>query len=432
MVAMPGRSTATPVVVGERIFVLSDPSILFCIKKADGKIEWQKTNDRETIAPPDDLKAEKEDAAKIAELRTRLGAARRERAALDDGNATDAATRAKIGELGRQIDDMDKRSIAFCAKEGKEVKPGPAVTATCCTPVSDGNVVVALFHSGVLACYDLDGNMKWSRYLQRVRKGYGQSMSPASIGGVVCVHIDDAMYGVDLATGKTLWQDYELQHQGSPIGVQVGDAAAFLTCDGNLRSVKDGKVIQRIGGALNLFTTPAIHDDTGWWISENRRLSICKFQANGGVMSAKMSSGACPNGVFYASILFQDGLAYIFNHSPKGLPKGTRTLHVLDAKTRKVVRDIPVTMGGNAYPSPTGAGGFVYVSSDSGKTTVLWPGKDLSFKEVAVNSLDTFTSCPVFERDRMYVRTHKALYCIAASEEDKKEAAQLKADGLPK
>src|SRR5437773_5661793 len=46
---MPNFSVATPVIVGERIFVCSEPTTLVCVNKADGKILWEKTSKRDEI-----------------------------------------------------------------------------------------------------------------------------------------------------------------------------------------------------------------------------------------------------------------------------------------------------------------------------------------------------------------------------------------------
>ena len=41
---MPSRSNAQPVIVGDRLFVCSEPFTLICIDRSNGKIKWQRTN----------------------------------------------------------------------------------------------------------------------------------------------------------------------------------------------------------------------------------------------------------------------------------------------------------------------------------------------------------------------------------------------------
>ncbi len=65
---------------------------------------------------------------------------------------------------------------------------------------------------------------------------------------------------------------------------------------------------------------------------------------------------------------------------------------------------------GDVYSSPTIAGNRLYVSSTRGVTLVLEPGP--KFQPIAKNGLESFGSCLVFIRSRMYVRGHRFLYCI--------------------
>jgi len=68
---------------------------------------------------------------------------------------------------------------------------------------------------------------------------------------------------------------------------------------------------------------------------------------------------------------------------------------------------------GSAYTSITLAGGMLFAGNESGKMAVIQPGRD--FKVLAINTLDRFRTTPVFEGDRMYLRTAKFLYCIGST-----------------
>lgn len=367
---MPGRSAATPVPVSTKLIVVADPATLLAVDRNTGRILWSVDNPRDKLASQEDIAA--------------AGAGK------------------------------------------KEVKPNKEVGGSCCTPVSDGAVAVALFNNGMLVCYDLEGKPVWTRYISPVRKGYGQSMSPAIAGNVVGVHIDDTMYGVDLKTGKTLWKDYELQHQGSPVGMRVGTLDVFFTCEGHVRNSTDGRILKKVDGSLNLFTTPARSGDTWYWIAENRRLMTCQFLPQGADgIQAKASGSGIPKGCYYASVLVTEPYIYAWNNID--YKARDKMLHVFDAKTRKQVGDVTLSVGGWAYASPTAAGKFIYVINSTGACTVLAAQRDGTHKTVAVNQLDPMSACPVFEKDRMYARTHKTLYCIVTSAADRKEAASMAA-----
>ena len=73
---MPDRSEASPILVGDKIFVCSDIDTLICVNAADGKILWQQAaNGYKNIAPPEQIKA---DEAKAVELIPQMKAARQE------------------------------------------------------------------------------------------------------------------------------------------------------------------------------------------------------------------------------------------------------------------------------------------------------------------------------------------------------------------
>ncbi len=44
-VELPGKSLASPVVVGKQVFVTSDPAELICLSTADGQVIWRKSHE---------------------------------------------------------------------------------------------------------------------------------------------------------------------------------------------------------------------------------------------------------------------------------------------------------------------------------------------------------------------------------------------------
>jgi outer membrane protein assembly factor BamB len=82
------------------------------------------------------------------------------------------------------------------------------------TPASNGKLVVAFFSSNDLACFDLEGNLKWFRGLARdyptARNDVGMSSSPLIVGDTVIVQVENQgesfAAGIDLANGQTRWR----------------------------------------------------------------------------------------------------------------------------------------------------------------------------------------------------------------------------------
>ncbi len=82
------------------------------------------------------------------------------------------------------------------------------------TPASDGRLIFAFYSSNDLACFDLDGNLKWFRGLAydypAARNDAGMSSSPLVTGNTVIVQMENQgasfAAGIDTATGETRWR----------------------------------------------------------------------------------------------------------------------------------------------------------------------------------------------------------------------------------
>jgi outer membrane protein assembly factor BamB len=108
---------------------------------------------------------------------------------------------------------------------------------------------------------------------------------------------------------------------------------------------------------------------------------------------------------YYASPILHEGLIYTVTQGS--------VFSVIDAATGAVVYEKTLDLGkGTCYPSVTFAGGFLFVSSDNGKTLVLRPGR--GYQEVAANTLEPFRGSPVFLDDKLFIRGFQNLYCLRA------------------
>jgi len=82
------------------------------------------------------------------------------------------------------------------------------------TPASDGELVVVFYSSNDLACFDLEGNLRWLRGLgyenPTTRNDVGMGSSPLIVGPTVIVQCENQgesfAAGIDTATGRTRWR----------------------------------------------------------------------------------------------------------------------------------------------------------------------------------------------------------------------------------
>jgi outer membrane protein assembly factor BamB len=340
---------SSPIVVDGKIFLVADPALLFCVKAEDGAILWQKSNGPEDLPP---------------------GVAGPKRALGDAGNTTP-------------------------------------------TPASDGRSVYVVFGSGIVACYDLNGERRWiQHYPLKPATEYGRAASPVLAGGKLLVGLSCLM-ALDPDTGKELWRNKDVPElYGTPVITTLGGVAVVVTPSGHVVRVADGKLLAAGLGGLG-FASPVVDDGTVYLIqagSSAQRLSVAAPDR----WDAKQVWEQELEGTFYASAVCDRGLIYAVSN--------LNLFYILDAKDGKVlvsqdltlpdVPGAPALAAPNLYPSVALAGDRLFVFNDQGDARVLAPGRE--FKELKRNHLgEGHGGAPAFDGKRLYLRSGQNLYCIA-------------------
>jgi outer membrane protein assembly factor BamB len=405
---LPSWSNASPILVGDRLFVCSEPSTLFCVAAADGKILWQKSNDYfDTLSP--ELAEKVRAALKLSDQLNAL--VQQSQRAPEKVELYD-----RIAEVCKQI-SADPGNAELLAYRAKFQVPATHETNgySSPTPTSDGRFVYALFGTGVVACYDLDGNRRWVRAVNKSRDGYGHGASPLLADGKLLVHVDVQVTALDAATGEVLWQVNAPWKWGSPAHARIGDVDAAVTPAGDVLRVSDGR---KLAGGLGqlVYSTPVVIGDLVYFIDGEQRARLLRLPgsaaADGGPQGRPAADEVKPEVLwdvkiqgdrYYGSPLVHEGLIYTINQR--------NHFSVLDAANGAKVYERALELGnGTVFPSITLGGRYVFVSTDNGATFVLEPGRE--YKEVARNTLEPFRTTPVFAGSRMYVRGLKNLWCV--------------------
>ena len=292
-------------------------------------------------------------------------------------------------------------------------------TPTCAT---DGTHVWAWFGKAGVHCYTVGGGHVWSRQLGEfiTKNARGVASSPVLVGDVLFVNGDSEsdpfLFGLDKATGKTLWKADRPPAEGysTPVVVAAGGRTEVV---------------------LNGDTFVAAYDAaTGkpWW--------TCRaFAGRGEPMPA----------------VGPDGTVYVVNGLPGDVyavrPGGTGDVtkaHMAWHTRRNEGRDEPspvvvgdyllvANMGGilTCYDAkagrelwkerlgkgamtaaPLAAGGKAYFVFETGETVVVEPGPKP--KVVARNTTvgqgqgELFRASPAPVGDRLYLRSDRVLYCL--------------------
>ena len=399
---MPGWSNATPVLVGEKIFVCAEPTTLLCVSAADGKILWQKTNTYEELLGPEEMALARQDRKKADEITKKLGPLQKQFTSLRDQlkkTPRDADLRARTKAVQKQAKALE----AELKRVSKwRLPPAHDVNGySSSTPTSDGENVYVLFGTGTAACYDLQGNRKWIRFIEKPRDGYGHSASPLLAGGKVLVHVVD-LVALDPDTGEELWRTKSQHRWGSPARAKIGEVDVVVTAGGDVVRVSDGKALAR-GLAKLDYCAPVIHGNMAYYIEHGGKALKLPDQAAEKIEPPSLWQTRPKSDRYYASPVLHEGLLYAVNQAG--------AFSAIDADSGEVVYEKALELGkGTCYPSVTLAGKYVFVSSDNGTTLVVRPGRQ--YEQIAKNTLEVFRSCPVFSGTRLYIRGRKKLYCI--------------------
>ena len=412
---MPAASNATPVIHGQRIFVTAEPATLICLNKADGKILWKRSNTlKESLSPDQLAKMERASKAKtdLKAVEAKLNALRPKIEKLANADRKDQS------ELVRLKDDelLLKSKLKKVKKELDPISKfsRPKVEATVGyatpTPVVVGKHVWAVFGVGIVACYDVDGNRKCSKWMRMVEdrgSEYGQSPSPLLADGklIVQTHLWNTV-ALNPQTGEELWRIESRVRFGTPALATVGGARIVITPEGDFIRLSDGEKLAAVPARLD-YNSPIVRDGAVFFMSESndhRPLAVkLPEQAETFTPEIHWRTRLEKDHTYFSSPAWHKGLVYAVT--------ADNLLTVFHAASGNVAyRRQLDKIQGRAYPSITVAGDSIFVSDDQGATVVLADGPE--YRELAVNILEPFRSNLVFEDDRMYVRTLHNLFCI--------------------
>ncbi|MBL8799500.1 MAG: PQQ-binding-like beta-propeller repeat protein [Planctomycetia bacterium] len=405
---MPGFSNASPIIVGEKLFVCSEPAVLLCVGLADGKILWQKESAyQDVVLPPaltQKLAAEQEQADVLLKQNREIElemAALRKKLALHPDNKD---------ELQKQHEELRTRTVALKTKlndyplAAKFRTPDKNSVGgfSAPTPVSDGRQVFVAFGNGLVAGYDLAGNRQWLQLIEHSTAPYGHGASPLLVGDKLLIHYAD-LVALNIKDGSEAWRVKLPPNHGSPIHVRIGTSDLAIHPNGQLVRVADGAILADKLGSSGP-NSPLLQDGVVYFIRPDARAVQLPAELSAPLKPEPLwKARLTGSGYWFASPVLHDGLIYGCN--------AMGILSVVEARSGQLVYEKRLPFGsGQVYPSITLAGGRLFISSDEGVTLVLQPGRE--YQELARNTLEPFRSTPVFQGKRMYVRGKEHLYCI--------------------
>ena len=289
--------------------------------------------------------------------------------------------------------------------------------------ITDGEHVFAWFESQGMFAFTMDGTLLWQNDLgdKQMRQQFGEGSTPVLYGNRLVIVWDHQgqsfVVALDARTGQELWRTarQEIDTWSTPLVVEHDDRPQVVTNGMNrLRSydLETGKIVwESQGTTMNAIPSPVAADGMVFVTSGfrgNNLKAIRLAEARGDITGSKAIAWTLDRDTPYVpSPLLYDGALYL-------LKTNSGLLSVFDAKTGKPHYQLQRLDGvPEVFASPVGASGRVYVPGRDGTTLVIRHGE--KFEVLAKNALDDgFDASPALVDNEMYLRGYKYLYSIAA------------------
>jgi outer membrane protein assembly factor BamB len=290
--------------------------------------------------------------------------------------------------------------------------------------VTNGEILIASFESRGLYAYDMDGKLLWQADLgdKAMRNQFGEGSTPVLHGNRLIVVWDHTggsfVVALDARTGKEIWRQKrdEIDTWATPLVLEPGGRAQVVVPGMNrVRSydLETGEIVWHSAGlTMNPIPSPVADDALVYLMSGFRGNSLKAIRvaaAKGDITGTDAVAWTLDRDTPYVpSPLLYDNILYF-------LKANSGILSAYDARSGKPHFQLQrLQQAAEVFASPVGAAGRVYIPSREGTTIVLKHGP--TYEVLAQNSLsDGFDASPALAGREIYLRGYKYLYCIAES-----------------
>lgn len=449
---IPGRSSSTPVVWGDRVFLTT----AIPVEGGDEVVQASPQGDEPTArarrgpgppnegarggrgAPPPEAQErlrELTGGRDLSELsaeerrnimRQLRGAGRgaRGRGAGGRGQPVEIAEHQFVvialdRSTGKKV--WERTPIVIRPHEGYHRRYGSFASAS---PVTDGELVYASFGSRGVYAYDLDGELVWKKDFGiklRMANAFGEGRSPTLHGETLLLVFDHQgesfIVALNKRTGSELWRRNrdERTAWSQPLVTEFdGQTQAIVSASGKIRSydLETGEIVWECGG-LGSNAIPAVvrEGDVVYAMTGHRdpNLLAIRLGGSGDISDSERILWTNQRGNSYsASPVIDSGILYFV--TDRGM------ISALDAKTGQPhyqQQRLPSSYSLKA--SPLGAGGRLYIATEQGDVVVVSMGSE--FEVLATNTIENefFMASPVAVDGDIFLRGRNTLYAISDS-----------------
>jgi outer membrane protein assembly factor BamB len=414
---LPHRSNASPILVAGRLYVCAEPDELVCVAADTGRVMWRQ-------------------ASSYLDLSTSQQLEPATRALLEQ---------ARAAQLKRfKPDGLDLGHHPNFIGDGKELpeqlrRPEVHVDAgyTTPTPVSDGQNVFALFATGLVTSFDVEGKRRWTVLPEKPVIRWGQGASPIIAGGRLIVHTEQCC-ALDPATGAVVWRTPARRRWATPVALRAGPQELIVLGGGEVLRASDGKVVadlfphqDRCDCYVNYFgmSSPIATGESVYFVdatpnTDKTPPTVQRFDlkpaSEGRIEFIRRWRVEVPSGKYFASPVLHGGRLYIVastlrrqgekNFDAVLNKRVDGTLLALNSETGELIFAHEIGKETGTYHTVTFADGKLWITGHRGITVVVEAGQ--SYREVARNGLEATRSQPLFLGNDLIIRGCENLYRI--------------------
>ncbi len=448
---MPHYSFASPLVIGDRLIVRSEPYDLVCLEAKTGKLLWVRSHGPDEVVPQEQRNAPQ--WPEIVATKTKLNEVNQQVYASADLSADLVKEKLQLqkhlGELTAQID----RQYRLAPEMWRSKWSG----YTGSTPFYDGRNIYFTSNAGAIGCVDLDGNPKWmvSEPVNSGRMGeHGCGSSPRVVGDRLIYCVADDVVAINKDTGAEVWrQTFKTCDSHPSILTFEAGGKHYVWGKRRFMRLEDGSVVnfqdpQGMVMAMSMMATPVFKENHAYFLGS--RLVSLTWNSDAakdphivgdGLVQFPMTDPDPSHqwdskyNFWVASPVELNGLVYCLSCQGR--------MVVVDTVQHKIVFDKVLDLSPNIYTtsmhggyivgccaSPTIAGGHLYIMDNTGTTLVMQPGPEpkvisrnriqqmvppWDVKHFDAAHQEATLSSPVFANGRIYYRGELYLYCIGTN-----------------
>ena len=300
------------------------------------------------------------------------------------------------------------------------------------TPITDGKFVYAYFGMTGLFCYDLVGNLQWSKNIGsfKMRAGWGTSSSPILFNQTLFVQVDNEeqsfVVALDAATGKEKWRANrnEPSQYSSPIIWQNSRRKELIVGGQVYRSYdpENGKLLWSLDMSKGRSSATPIAVGERLYVGTEFRNRGGADDGGGFLFCVRPGgkgditpSGKAASNDAVAWKIEKSGIQMASPVYCRGhiclLERRGGIVNCINAESGVVVYRKRVPTASAFWASPWTDGERVFCLDGDGTTHVLSGGK--TFGVISRNKIDEQSwSSPSVSNGMLFLRTIDRLYCI--------------------